>query len=120
MQAKGKRHVVEITGHPQREKKLSMNRQSHGDPLVADWLFSYRKDWLRPDLIAGITTAVVVIPKAMAYATNRGSAGPGRVVHRLGPHGALRRDRKLSPTECIAQKIRPLVNEAQLRWLRSI
>jgi len=64
--------VVEITGHPQREKKLSMNHQSHGDPLVADWLFSYRKDWLRPDLIAGITTAAVVIPKAMAYATIAG------------------------------------------------
>jgi sulfate permease, SulP family len=36
------------------------------------WLTSYRKEWLRPDLIAGLTTAAVVIPKAMAYATIAG------------------------------------------------
>ena len=35
-------------------------------------LFDYRKDYLRPDLIAGLTTAAVVIPKAMAYATIAG------------------------------------------------
>jgi sulfate permease, SulP family len=39
---------------------------------IADWLFSYKKDWLRPDIIAGLTTAAVVIPKAMAYATIAG------------------------------------------------
>lgn len=33
---------------------------------------SYRREWLRPDLIAGLTTAAVVIPKAMAYATLAG------------------------------------------------
>ena len=36
------------------------------------WLFSYERDWLRPDVIAGLTTAAVVIPKAMAYATIAG------------------------------------------------
>ena len=36
------------------------------------WLFDYRKDWLRPDIIAGLVTAAVVIPKAMAYATVAG------------------------------------------------
>lgn len=35
-------------------------------------LYEYRKEWLRPDLIAGLTTAAVVIPKAMAYATIAG------------------------------------------------
>ena len=35
-------------------------------------LFSYSKKWLRPDVIAGLTTAAVVIPKAMAYATIAG------------------------------------------------
>jgi sulfate permease, SulP family len=35
-------------------------------------LLSYKKDWLRPDLIAGLTAAAVVIPKAMAYATIAG------------------------------------------------
>lgn len=33
---------------------------------------SYEKGWLRPDVIAGLTTAAVVIPKAMAYATIAG------------------------------------------------
>ena len=32
----------------------------------------FRKDWLRPDVIAGLTAAAVVIPKAMAYATIAG------------------------------------------------
>src|SRR5215831_2856333 len=32
----------------------------------------YRSGWLRPDLIAGLTTAAVVIPKAMAYASIAG------------------------------------------------
>jgi high affinity sulfate transporter 1 len=35
-------------------------------------LFRYQKDWLRPDLIAGLTAAAVVIPKAMAYASIAG------------------------------------------------
>jgi len=39
---------------------------------MLDWLFAYRKDWLRPDIIAGLITAAVVIPKAMAYATVAG------------------------------------------------
>jgi SulP family sulfate permease len=38
----------------------------------ASWLFSYQGEWLRPDLVAGLTTAAVVIPKAMAYATIAG------------------------------------------------
>ena len=37
-----------------------------------DWLADYRKDWLRPDIVAGLITAAVVIPKAMAYATVAG------------------------------------------------
>ena len=36
------------------------------------WLFKYQKEWLRCDLIAGLVTAAVVIPKAMAYATIAG------------------------------------------------
>jgi len=51
---------------------LSTDRQTHGYLPIADWLFSYQKEWLRPDLIAGLTTAAVVIPKAMAYATIAG------------------------------------------------
>ncbi len=40
--------------------------------MPVDWLSVYRKEWLRPDLIAGLTAAAVVIPKAMAYATVAG------------------------------------------------
>src|SRR5271167_4890028 len=39
---------------------------------MENWLVTYRKGWLRPDVIAGLTTAAVVIPKAMAYATIAG------------------------------------------------
>src|SRR5271167_313609 len=39
---------------------------------MPDWLFTYHKEWLRPDVIAGLTAAAVVIPKAMAYATIAG------------------------------------------------
>ena len=39
---------------------------------MLDWLVGYRKDWLRPDIIAGLIAAAVVIPKAMAYATVAG------------------------------------------------
>ena len=37
-----------------------------------DWPRGYRKEWLRLDLVAGLTTAAVVVPKAMAYATVAG------------------------------------------------
>lgn len=36
------------------------------------WLRRYPKAWARPDIIAGLTAAAVVIPKAMAYATIAG------------------------------------------------
>lgn len=39
---------------------------------VLDWASQYQKAWLRFDLIAGLTAAAVVIPKAMAYATIAG------------------------------------------------
>ena len=39
---------------------------------IAGWLADYPREWLRPDVIAGVTTAAVVIPKAMAYATIAG------------------------------------------------
>ena len=36
------------------------------------WLAGYKRPWLRADVLAGLTTAAVVIPKAMAYATIAG------------------------------------------------
>jgi high affinity sulfate transporter 1 len=38
----------------------------------AGWLRDYERSWLRADVVAGLTTAAVVIPKAMAYATIAG------------------------------------------------
>jgi sulfate permease, SulP family len=35
-------------------------------------LSGYRREWLRSDVVAGLTTAAVVIPKSMAYATVAG------------------------------------------------
>lgn len=39
---------------------------------LPNWLPSYHKDWLRLDVLAGLTAASVVIPKAMAYAVIAG------------------------------------------------
>ena len=39
---------------------------------ILDWAVGYRKDWLRLDVVAGLTAAAVVIPKALAYATIAG------------------------------------------------
>ena len=51
---------------------MSTSRQIRNWLPIADWLPNYRKEWFRPDLIAGLTAAAVVIPKAMAYATIAG------------------------------------------------
>jgi high affinity sulfate transporter 1 len=40
---------------------------SHGSVLR-----EYPREWLRPDVLAGLTAAAVVVPKAMAYATIAG------------------------------------------------
>jgi len=39
---------------------------------MLDWLLRYPKEWLRLDLVAGLTAAAVVIPQAMAYAAIAG------------------------------------------------
>ena len=51
---------------------MSANRQRHNSFPILDWFFDYQKEWLQWDLIAGLITAAVVIPKAMAYATIAG------------------------------------------------
>ncbi|WP_039777242.1 SulP family inorganic anion transporter [Nocardia cerradoensis] len=37
--------------------------------MVAPTLAGYRRTWLRPDIVAGLSAGAVVIPQAMAYAT---------------------------------------------------
>ncbi len=50
---------------------MSVSRLYKILPMM-EWLPSYRKEWLRFDLVAGLTTAAVIIPKAMAYAAIAG------------------------------------------------
>jgi high affinity sulfate transporter 1 len=40
--------------------------------IAPDWVVAYKKDWLRPDIVAGLVAAAVVIPKALAFATIAG------------------------------------------------
>ena len=40
-------------------------------PALA-WLPRYDRGWLRADVLAGVTTASVIVPKGMAYATLAG------------------------------------------------
>jgi high affinity sulfate transporter 1 len=51
---------------------MSADRADSPRAPLPGWLTGYRKDWLRPDAVAGLTAAAVVIPKAMAYATIAG------------------------------------------------
>jgi MFS superfamily sulfate permease-like transporter len=37
-----------------------------------EWLPAYNRDWLPRDVVAGLTTAAVILPKAMAYAALAG------------------------------------------------
>jgi len=47
-------------------------KSSTSRPTALAWIRHYRREWLRPDTIAGLTAAAVVIPKALAYATVAG------------------------------------------------
>jgi len=48
-----------------------MTTQKTSWPIL-DWLHGYSPTWLRLDILAGLTAAAVVIPKAMAYAAIAG------------------------------------------------
>src|SRR5262245_38498040 len=51
-----------------------MSAEGHASTGIPapQWLRAYRAEWLKPDVVAGLTAAAVVIPKAMAYATIAG------------------------------------------------
>lgn len=49
------------------------NETSMKRPIpLPEWILAYRREWFGSDVTAGLTTAAVVIPKAMAYATIAG------------------------------------------------
>lgn len=39
---------------------------------ISDWGRSYNKEWLRPDIIAGITVGAFTVPEIMAYVSLAG------------------------------------------------
>ena len=51
---------------------MSSERVGSARAPALEWLGAYQTDWLRPDIVAGLTAAAIVIPKAMAYATIAG------------------------------------------------
>ena len=35
---------------------------------ILDWLPNYKKEWLKGDLVAGLTVGIMLIPQGIAYA----------------------------------------------------
>src|SRR5215469_5067723 len=60
------------TGESNRGEDLIVGKQGRTIFAVPDWLVSYRGDWVRFDILAGLTASAVVVPKAMAYASIAG------------------------------------------------
>jgi high affinity sulfate transporter 1 len=58
--------------HPQERIPGTPPRGTVRSLLIPEWIGNYRPDWLRGDVVAGLTAAAVVIPKALAYATIAG------------------------------------------------
>ncbi|HTH61245.1 MAG TPA: SulP family inorganic anion transporter [Paraburkholderia sp.] len=54
-----------------REQPVTHHASGFRLPIL-EWVRDYQKAWIKPDLIAGVTAAAVVLPKAMAYATVAG------------------------------------------------
>jgi sulfate permease, SulP family len=51
---------------------LPSSHHSRRFSILPEWVSEYEREWLRLDVVAGLTTAAVVIPKAMAYSTIAG------------------------------------------------
>src|SRR5512143_985851 len=54
------------------QQRLPQDGRHRSKLPIMDWLPGYERNWLRYDLMGGLITAAVVIPKAMAYATIAG------------------------------------------------
>ena len=56
------------------DETWTMSAEGHARPEIPgpQWMRAYQTQWLKPDIVAGLTAAAVVIPKAMAYATIAG------------------------------------------------
>ena len=47
---------------------MTATRRPSGLVPIAGWIRSYDRSWLRPDLIAGVTVAALIVPKNLGYA----------------------------------------------------
>jgi len=64
---KGIRGIRATMGHD------SSTRSTGGFRIpVLEWIRDYQMSWIKPDIVAGVSAAAVVLPKAMAYATVAG------------------------------------------------
>ncbi|HEY3705908.1 MAG TPA: SulP family inorganic anion transporter [Terracidiphilus sp.] len=61
-----------MAANQQRETPLPSDPERRALFGLPEWLLSYRGTWLRPDIVAGLTAAAVVIPKSMAYTSVAG------------------------------------------------
>ena len=72
-----------------------MTPSSKSRPFIAEWLFSYRKEWLRPDVLAGLTT-----PRSSSRKRWRMPPSPacrsGGTLHGFSADGDLRCARDLA------------------------
>src|SRR5262245_26056494 len=65
---------------------------------ILDWIASYRRDWLLPDVLAGLALWAVMVPEAMAYAGIVGVPpimGCSRIVPALLAYALLGTSRQL-------------------------
>ena len=53
-------------------EKSSTDRAFRFRLPILEWVRDYQREWIKPDVTAGVTAAAVVLPKAMAYATVAG------------------------------------------------
>jgi len=81
--------------------------------LLPAWLVSCRADWLRPDIVAGLTTDAVIIP-GDGVCNDGGAAGPGRPLYRPGGHGDIRGAGDLARAERHTTTTLAILTAAQL------
>jgi hypothetical protein len=75
-----------------------------------DWLGHYRRDWLRGDLVAALTTWALVVPQAIAYAQTPSC-------HRRPVVRRLRRAARLCPVRQLAAADRqPYLGDGRGCW----
>src|SRR5260221_7171719 len=65
----GRRHASIVIWWEKSAMTISARPASIADRLlpVLSWLPSYRRDWLLPDVLAGLAVSAVTVPAGLAY-----------------------------------------------------